>query len=376
MRIGFISADWADYANGSPGGCTWIRCSSVASYLGSIGHEAMCGEIGWKDGEGFVVAPTRYRLINGIGRGPIMNPDTCFDRLDVVIIKLFMWKDARQLIEKAREYGQVVIIDVDDWFLGLPQTNIAFETTHPNKDSTWNRDHMHNSYSAADALIHSTEFLYDNYKRFNNNNYIVRNSVDPNIFVRRHDSAGTKPTIGWVGIMLWRQHDVETLKGFLGPFLEEHDLMFYHAGMLMDRPKQFAHLTNMDPERLIEVTGSNVYNYGNILLGMDIGIVPLDMIPFNEAKSSLKGIEYAMSGIPFVASASKEYSLLSEQGAGRIAKKPSQWIKHLEAYIDPAVRKAEAQKGYELVMDKYNLSNKVHEWSDTIIEIYRKAKGL
>lgn len=375
MRIGFISSDWADFGVGSPGGCTWIRCESVAHYLNTIGHQAACGEVGWKDGEGFVVAPTFYRLKQN-DRAPILNPEQSFDKLDVVVIKLFMWHKAKELIEKARELGQVVIVDIDDWFMGLPQTNIAFETTHPNKDSLWNRDHMHTSYSAANALIHSTQFLADNYGKLNKNNYLVRNSVAPELFLKRYDNAGWKPTIGWVGIMLWRQHDVETLKGVLGPFLDKHDLMFYHAGMLMDRPKQFAELTNMDPERLIESTGTNVRNYGNILLPMDIGIVPLDMIPFNEAKSGLKGVEYAMSGIPFIANATKEYKILSEEGAGKIVSKPRDWIRHMEYYLDPANRKADAQKGYDLVMEKYNLSTKVHEWSDTIIDIYKKAKGL
>ena len=375
MRIGFISSDWSDFGNSSPGGCTWIRCMSVSAYLNTVGHESVCGEVGWKDGEGFVVAPTFYRL-NQNSRAPIMNPDQCFDKLDVVVIKLFMWHKAKEMIEQAREYGQVVIIDVDDWFLGLPQTNIAFHTTHPSKDELWNRDHMHTSYSAPDALIHSTQFLADNYGKFNKNNYIVRNSIDPNLFFKRYDAAGWKPTIGWVGIMLWRQHDVETLQGIIGPFVEEHDLKFYHAGALMDKPKQFAELTKMDPERLIEVGGSQVWNYGNILLPMDIGLVPLDMIPFNEAKSSLKGVEYAMSGIPFIAPPTHEYKYLKSDGAGRIAKKPGEWIRHLEALLDPSVRKEEAQKNYDVVMEKYNLQTKIHEWSDTIIEIYRKAKGL
>lgn len=375
MRIGFISSDWADHYTGSPGGCTWIRCESVAHYLNAIGHEAACGEIGWKDGEGFVVVPTQFRLSWG-KKSPIVNPPVSFDKLDVVIIKLFMWHKSKEMIEEARSLGQVVIIDIDDWFMGLPQTNIAFTTTHPNSDSEWNRDHMHSSYGAADALIHSTEFLADNYGKLNKNNYIVRNSVAPQLFLKRYDNAGWKPTIGWVGIMLWRQHDVEKLKGILGPFLDEHDLMFYHAGMLIDKPKQFAELTNMDPERLIEVTGTNVHNYGNILLPMDIGLVPLDMIPFNEAKSSLKGMEYAMSGIPFIANATHEYKIFAEQGAGKLVSKPRDWIKHMEYYLDPENRKADAQKGYDAVMEKYNLETKIHEWSDTIIEIYKGAKGL
>jgi len=375
MRIGFISSDWADFNVGSPGGCTWIRCMSVSQYLKTIGHESECGEVGWKDGEGFVVAPTKYRLLQN-SREPIVNPEYCFDKLDVVVIKLFMWHKAKEMIEEARALGQVVIIDIDDWFMGLPQTNIAFHTTHPNKDATWNRDHMHTSYSAADALIHSTEFLYDNYGKKNKNNYLVRNAVAPDLFMKRFDNAGSKPTIGWVGIMMWRQHDVEKLQGILGPFLDQHDLMFYHAGMLMDKPKQFAELTKMDPERLIEVTGTNVWNYGNILMPMDVGLVPLDMIPFNEAKSSLKGVEYAMSGIPFVAAGTHEYKLLASEGAGKVANKPSEWIKHMEYYLDPDNRKADAQKGFETVMEKYNLATKVNDWSDTIIEIYRKAKGL
>lgn len=373
MRIGFISSDWADFNTGSPGGCTWIRCLSVSNYLNSVGHQSACGEVGWKDGEGFVVAPTAYRLMKE-DRSPIINPENSFDKLDVVVIKLFMWHKAKEMILQAREYGQVVICDIDDWFLGLPQTNIAFHTTHPDQDSQWNRDHMHASYSAADALIHSTEFLYDGYKKYNKNNYLVRNAIDPNLFIKRYDAAGNKPTFGWVGIMLWRQHDVETLKGFLGPFLEEHDLMFYHAGALMDRPKQFAELTNMNPDRLIEVTGTNVWHYGNILLAMDVGMVPLDGSPFNEAKSSLKGMEYAMSGIPFIAGNTNEYRLISSEGAGRIAKKPYDWLKHMEAYLDPDTRKADAERGFEVVMEKYNLTTRVHEWSETIIDIYKKAK--
>lgn len=375
MRIGFISSDWADFAAGSPGGCTWIRMLSVSNYLGTVGHETACGELGWIEGEGFVVVPTYLRL-EQTSRDPIVNPREYFGNLDVVVLKLFMHKDAKSMIEKAREWGQVVVIDIDDWFMGLPTTNIAFETTHPNADAVWNRDHFHNSYPAANALIHSTQFLADGYAKFNKNHYVVRNSVDPNIFMRRFDIGSHKPVIGWVGIMLWRQHDVEELKGILGPILEDYDLQFYHAGMLMDRPKQFAELTGMNPDRLIEVTGTNVWNYGNILLPMDIGLVPLDGSPFNEAKSSLKGIEYAMTGIPFIASNTAEYRLLHDDGAGRIAKKKIDWRKHIEDLLDPEVRRQEAQKGWDTVMDKYNLSTKVNEWSDTIIEIYRKEKGL
>jgi spore maturation protein CgeB len=103
---------------------------------------------------------------------------------------------------------------------------------------------------------------------------------------------------------------------------------------------------------------------------MDIGIVPLNKLPFNEAKSNLKGLEYAMSGIPFVSYGSKEYQKLESEGAGNTARKPKDWIKHMERLIDPVERKRQADRGYELVMDKYNIENVVHLWIDTIQRIH------
>jgi spore maturation protein CgeB len=103
---------------------------------------------------------------------------------------------------------------------------------------------------------------------------------------------------------------------------------------------------------------------------MDIGIVPLNSLPFNEAKSNLKGLEYAMSGIPFVAYGSKEYQKLEAEGAGNTARRPRDWLKHLERLLDPDFRKSQAERGYELVVDKYNVENVVYNWLEAIEKIH------
>jgi hypothetical protein len=370
MKIGMLSSDWGDYQISSPGGCTWIRFFGPAVELNDIGIETVIGEVGWRDEEGFVAVPTSDRLFMK-NRGPIKNPNNYQGNLDVVIMKLWMWHEANDYIKRAQEMGQTIIIDIDDWFHGLPTTNIAFQTTHPDRDATWNRNHMLNSYGVVDGLITSTEFLYDYYSKQNKNTYQVYNSLKPNYFVKRYDAAGNKPTIGWVGIMIWRSGDIEELRGWLGPFMEQHDLRFHHAGINYEDPKEFAKIANIDPERLTGTPGSSPQYYGNILLPIDIGIVPLNKLPFNEAKSNLKGLEYAMSGIPFVAYGSKEYKKLEEEGAGNTARKPSQWIKHMERLLDPAERKRQADIGYELVVDKYNIENVVHLWVDAIERIHK-----
>ena len=298
MRVGMLSADWGDYVTSSPGGCTWIRFFGPAGEMNNLGIHTVIGEVGWVDGEGFVAVPTVDRLKQQT-RGPIKDPSSYEGGLDVIILKLWMWHEANDLIKKAQDLGQTIIIDIDDWFHGLPTTNIAFETTHPDRDATWNRNHMLATYRNVDGLITSTEFLNDFYSKHNKNCYQVHNSLKPQYFIKRYDAAGWKPTIGWVGI------------------------------------------------------------------------VPLNSLPFNEAKSSVKGLEYAMTGIPFVAYASNEYKKLELEGSGNTAKKPMQWIKNMERLLDPAVRKEQADRGYELVSTKYNVENVVHLWIEAIEKIVK-----
>jgi glycosyltransferase involved in cell wall biosynthesis len=372
MKIGMLSADWGDYQTSSPGGCTWIRFFGPAAEMQKLGIEVFIGEFGWVDGEGFVVVPTYDRILQREGyRGPIKNPTNYIGNLDVVIFKLWMWHQANDYIKRAQDLGQTIIIDIDDWFHGLPTTNIAFQTTHPDRDALWNRNHMLGTYRNVNGLITSTKFLNDFYSKFNDNCYQVYNSIKPSMFVKRYDAARNKPVVGWVGIMVWRSGDIEELRGWLGPFLEKYDLKFHHAGINPEKPHEFAEIANINPERLQGTNGCSPQYYGNILLPMDIAIVPLNSLPFNEAKSNLKGLEYAMSGIPFVAYASEDYKKLAADGAGSVAKKPRDWIKNMEKLIDPDERKRQADRGYEVVSTKYNVENVVHLWIETIEKIVK-----
>ena len=371
MKIGMLSADWGDYHESSPGGCTNIRLITPAKALDKCGIEVSVGEFGWRDDEGFVVSSTYERMLTN-NRGPIINPQNYSGDLDVIIMKLWMWHEYESYIQRAQEMGQTIIIDIDDWFDGLPVTNIAFETTHPKKDAFWNRNHMLSSYRHVNGLICSTQFLYDYYKNSNENIFKVKNSLDPTDFIKRIDTSKDKPTIGWAGMMLWRKHDIEELDNWLGDFLEKYDLRFYQAGSSFDNPYELADVAKINKDRFIPSIGCSAKNYGNILLPMDIGIVPLQKVPFNEAKSSLKGMEYAFSGIPFVASDTEEYRQIHADGAGILARRTRDWIKELEKLLDPEVRKEKAEQGYNTVMEKYNINIVVNEWIDTIERIVSK----
>lgn len=370
MRIGMLSSDWGDFMESSPGGCTNIRLLVPGNAMRNTGLEVFAGEYGWRDNEGFVAVHTSERMYTN-NRGPIINPSQYVGDLDVIIMKLWMWHEHEEYITRAQAMGQTIIIDIDDWFDGLPTTNIAFETTHPKMDPLWNRNHMIASYRHVNGLICSTKFLYDYYHSANKNIFQVDNSLNPNDFIRRIDVSGRKPVVGWAGMMLWRKHDIDELAGWLGDFLERNDLKFFHAGVDLSNPYELADTAKINRYRFSGVGGCSAKNYGNILLPIDIGIVPLEKVSFNEAKSALKGMEYSFAGIPFVASDTDEYRRIVADGAGTVARRTRDWIKEMEKLIDPSVRKESSDRAYETVMKKYNINFVVNKWIDVIDSIVR-----
>lgn len=369
MRVGFLSTDWGDHADWQPGGCTWIRMFHPQMALRAKGIETYIGEIGWHEQEGFVCVEPVNRLIQG-NRNVITKYSSYVGDLDVIILKLFMHETASEYIKKARALGQTVIIDTDDHFENLPQDNLAFRTTDPKLNPDNNRNHMIKSYSDANGIIASTDFLFEKMSKFNRNVKLVQNSLFPEHFIKRYDTAGDKPVIGWVGMMLWRVDDIEDMAGVLKPFIEKHDLRIHHSGAVMDNKNWFAEALKVDPERLTTLFPARPKYYPHNLMPIDIGIVPLTNNTFNQAKSFLKGLEYAFSNIPFVATATNEYKKLANEGAGRVASKPSEWVRHLEALLDPEVRKAESKKTYDIVYEKHNIHNVSQNWIDAIIAIH------
>jgi len=98
---------------------------------------------------------------------------------------------------------------------------------------------------------------------------------------------------------------------------------------------------------------------------MDVGIVPLRVTPFNQAKSYIKGLEYAAAGVPFVAQKIDAYDDLYSQGIGRIAKRPYEWVKQLKALTDYKLREEESAKNHELVWNN-DIKHGAAQWIDIL----------
>jgi glycosyltransferase involved in cell wall biosynthesis len=353
QTVGFISQDWSKVDDVVyPNGCTWYRCIIPANILNSNGYQSHVGypaQLG--DGNlAISLAPPLYK--NAV----------VADGHDLLVLKLVMHAKVKELLEKKISQGKRVVIDIDDWFDNLPESNRARDTTDPETHPENNRDIYFAIMEMAHALICSTQFLFDFYstKYPNKPIFLVRNTIDIGRWRIKKKYSGL-PKIGWCGATPWRANDLEQLAPFMNDYLKSRNLKFHHSGAIPNAPS-VAQLMEVDHERVTVEGMRPITDLPGLLHAIDIGVVPLNNIQFNHAKSYLKGLEYAAAGIPFIASDLPEYRYLADAGVGRIASTPSQWMAHLDELQDASLRRDEAQMNYEIVKDQFSMNSSARQW--------------
>lgn len=358
MKVGFITADWGSAVDEDnrksliPGGSGWYRIHLPANELNKNGIETVVGEEVSLDETGVSVRDWQTGIIH----------DDC----DVIYMQRIMNDFGIEIVNHAKSFGQKVINDIDDWYWGLHPDNNAFRATDPKYNPTCNRNHYKKTLIASDLVVCSTKFLQDRMNEFGCDTFLVRNCIEYDKFSTVDQNE--KPIIGWVGSTAHRSRDLETLHGILGPFLEFNDLKFHHGGFMNGKPLA-AELLNIDVSRSTQTPLCQIELYPQHFNFFDVSIVPLNKIPFNEAKSFIKGLESAAAGKPFIAQDTYEYKYLrDEYGIGRVAKRPNDWMKHFNLLLDLDLRIEESKLNRE-VAKKFDISSNWVNWRDAIFSI-------
>jgi len=370
--VGFITTDFVRDQNQDwvvpliPNGCAWYRQHLPGMELSKRGWEVHHGLSVFDDSAGFAIVKEPPKADNVAMEVTGNFPIVCF--------KLTMNRGTLDCIDRAKELGQKIVVDIDDFFPEIPVTNIAYERSDPEKYPDNNRDILHEIAMKADWIITSTQFLYDYYAPLHPRVRLMRNYIDHERFVgnyRRNKARckkmGRKPKIGWVGMTPWRGGDLETLD-WLNHYLMFNDLRFHHSGHSPDMPPAWQAM-KLDPNRVDFNMQAPIPWLYELFKYIDIGLVPLVHSRFNSAKSYLKGLEYAVNGIPFVADSLPEYEYFFDGGVGRIANNAKDWQFHLSELLDPDMRFEEIDFNYENVMDRFIISKHGQEWHEVYMEI-------
>jgi hypothetical protein len=142
---------------------------------------------------------------------------------------------------------------------------------------------------------------------------------------------------------------------------EDGSIRVHHSGHHSQHPS-FASAVRMHPKLVSTLPMVAPEHYPSLFV-FDVGIAPLSAVPFNQAKSAIKGLEYAAAGIPFVASPLDAYRALHAEGIGLLARKRRHWRPLLEQLRDPTFRADEAAKNRELVK-RFDVAYGVQTLSD------------
>lgn len=348
-KIAFLSNEWTRLPGEAiiPGGCTYYRC-----YLpmhASKMNSAM-GRPAWTSQHGFGVLE---------GKG------TATFGYNIIVLKQMMDRWLPNQIQVAQSLGQRIVVDIDDFYHDLHPSNNAYHKTDPAKNPIRNRAIFEEMIRMADMVTVSTPTLLDFYQDWNPNIRMIRNAVYPPQFNKRKVSRET--IIGWVGALGYRSGDIETLRAWLPDFLEDNDLHFLHAGHVPSMGT-FADKAGVNPKRVTTMPMQPMNRY-HLLFRMDIGLVPLNDIPFNRAKSFIKGLEYTASGIPFVAQDLPEYRLLADDGVGLVASTPEEWVSQLTSLLDYKQRKRNAARNFNRMEHQHTIAQREHEWQQLFTDI-------
>lgn len=328
MKIGFASNDWSRTMitpNGMPvmGGSGHIRAGQYIQPLrkkgidvavGILAHNSMTGTFG-------------VHSFDGSGDH--------FD-CDVIVMQRYMHKQVLPDMKRAQAAGQIIVNDVDDWYWGLSEKNAAYAASKPSLNPDENIQWYKNILIESDAIMVSTPFLQNKILEWNDNVHLHTNyvTVDQYKDVTAFESPNPhKLVVGWMGSTAHRSGDLEILKPY--SYEISRFATFHHTGdfQATSVPRFYKEI-GVSAGIVSTSPFLPPYQLHKGFL-FQVGIVPLTNIPFNHAKSYIKGLEYAAAGVPFVCSYSPQYDeLVSEHGIGFMANDPSEYPRLLEQFTD------------------------------------------
>lgn len=299
----------------------------------------------------------RFRLLsNGLSECWETRPEDY--PYDLVVFQRPAGFSVSTLVRQVAKHTPVAV-ELDDDLERVDALNAAYRNVHPQHSPDENWHHLKDACRAADLVTVTTPALL-RYAPPGRGavlpNYIPRILIGSQ---RAYDWTDGQPRVGWSGQVSTHPTDLQVTHGGVGRALAATGTPFHVVGS-SEMVRVFLGIPDG-----VEVTESGwqpISDYPDHLTAIDVGIVPLADSTFNDAKSCLKGLEFAALGIPFVASPTPEYRRLHDEfGIGLLAKRPRDWERHVTALVnDEGMRRELGQAWRVKVAD--NLTCETNGW--------------
>lgn len=344
------------YLAGDTDAAGHYRCLFPAHYLNQHGHDASEPPYTDHEGPGGYVQTIRAYDLERMEAG-----------VDLIVLHQSLEKHWAFL--QVRQDGRDVPVayDCDDAVWCVPHWNEAWKgLMGPNARVTPKTlPHILRRCELATA---STPFIADHMSLYCGNVHLIRNRLHwpmwENAPLSCDTDRGDEVRVGYVGAFDWRKGDLDVLGGALDKILRKHrNVKFVSAGTDGERLHDYLRIPK-DQRVTVPYKGFGAHHMSLWqMLDFDIGLIPLRLVPFNEGKSHLKGMDYNARGIPFIASPSESYKHYTVEGVnGFLARKPKEWAKLLSALIeDEELRRNMGSLGRETA-ERHKMEDHIGEW--------------
>lgn len=278
---------------------------------------------------------------------------------DVLVLQRPLNKVLAEAIPFVQANGTAVVVELDDDFMHVHRRNAAWKDVQPNRNPTHSWQHLKTAARNADHFVCTTPLLAQRYRQ--DASTVIENYLPPAYAdLSINNELTDPPRLSWSGTLATHPTDVQVAQ-VLGRLIRDRELSFHHVG----HPQGLAAALRIEENMIKHRPWVELEDYPREMSWGHIGMVPLDTIPFNQAKSWLKGLEFAGAGVPFVATPTAEYQKLSQrEGIGRLAKRPRDWERQVRALMDPVVWKDEQQRQREIVLERFMIEDNSWRWAD------------
>lgn len=305
--------------------------------------------------------PPHLHWVTGSVRGESKMPDL-IDDYEVVVLQQPSGASWVKLIETLQEAGKKVVFEVDDYLHGIhKRDDHAFAAQFDQRAMLLFEDSMR----VCDALIVSTDYIAQKYKKFNPNIYLCRNGID----LKRYDLTRPKRetvNIGWAGatghfksMMPWLNHINAIMQ-------QKPELTFVSIGIgFADWLKP-----HVGEDRAITIPWAAIEQYPAAMSMFDIALAPGGGSGWYKGKSDLRWLEASALGIPIIARP-VIYKEIEHGVTGFHATSPTEMVEHLMGLIgDTGLRDRVGTAAKEYVTEHRSINVMAENWRDALRAIH------
>ena len=282
-------------------------------------------------------------------------------------------------ITRARDAGQVVIYDVDDDYWKIPEWSPAYaaKSQYDQRRRAHDVELMGAMMEACDAVTTSTEAVARSVRENTacTRVYVCRNGLDPSDFTwgKRHEGA---LRVGWMGSATFHGEHLLSMIDALD-VLEKFGAEFWHFGAARNLETEALH--RRIGAKVIGLEWRNFPQLIPLLGNVDVAIIPRWMgNSFAEGHSTSSGLEWAVSGVPYIATHTGEYADLAAKGCGSVVSGVDEWRDALCRLLGGprTYRRSVARRAHDTAVREHGIESVGERWAQVIEEVSARAVAL